>query len=228
MYTNVNLAAPLGALAFLGTGVLVFLLAGVLLFALWKKRKRTLRVSALLILMLAGAYLITAAFFSIGSSEKVLAHGQEKHFCELDCHLAYSIADVTKTKTLGTSDAEKTAAGLYFVVSVKTRFNETTISSRRGNAPLFPNGRTFIVVDEEGNHYQPAAGLDAALAASGGSGTPITTPLRPGESYTTRIVFDLPADVRNPSLLINESAWLTHLIIGHENSPLHKQTRFQL
>lgn len=27
---------------------------------------------------------------------------------------------------------------------------------------------------------------------------------------------------------VNEGEWLTHLVIGHENSPLHKQTKFQL
>lgn len=29
-------------------------------------------------------------------------------------------------------------------------------------------------------------------------------------------------------LLINEGEWETHFVIGHENSPLHKKTRFQL
>jgi hypothetical protein len=54
------------------------------------------------------------------------------------------------------------------------------------------------------------------------------TRLRPGESYTTEVVFDLPADVKATNLLINEGEWMTQLIIGHENSPLHGQTRFQL
>ena len=54
------------------------------------------------------------------------------------------------------------------------------------------------------------------------------TPLRPGESYTTDVVFDLPADVKTAMLLINEGEWETHLVIGHENSPLHSKTRLQL
>jgi len=52
--------------------------------------------------------------------------------------------------------------------------------------------------------------------------------LRPGESYASSVVFDLPAEAKNPVLLINEGEWITHLVIGHENSPLHKQTKFQL
>jgi hypothetical protein len=57
---------------------------------------------------------------------------------------------------------------------------------------------------------------------------PFTTPLRPGESYTTTLGFDLPAEAKPSTLLINEGEWETHLVIGHENSPLHRKTRFQL
>jgi hypothetical protein len=60
------------------------------------------------------------------------------------------------------------------------------------------------------------------------AGTPITAPLRPGESYTTTFVFDLPPDAKAATLLVNESDWITRLIIGHENSLWHKKTRFQL
>jgi hypothetical protein len=66
------------------------------------------------------------------------------------------------------------------------------------------------------------------LESSNAAGTLMNTPLRPGESYTTTLAFDLPADARNPSLLITEGEWLTHFVIGHENSPLHKHVRFQL
>lgn len=57
---------------------------------------------------------------------------------------------------------------------------------------------------------------------------PLTTPLRPGDSYTTDIAFDLPAEAKPSTLLINEGEWVTHLVIGHENSLLHRKTRFQL
>jgi hypothetical protein len=66
------------------------------------------------------------------------------------------------------------------------------------------------------------------LELTTGTGMPFTTPLRPGQSYTTALVFDLPVDVREPRLLIHEGESITHFIIGHENSPLHKKTAFQL
>ncbi len=44
----------------------------------------------------------------------------------------------------------------------------------------------------------------------------------------TRLVFDLPEKARDPRLLITESDWITRLLIGHENSPLHGKTSFRL
>jgi hypothetical protein len=38
MYTNVNLAAPVGVLAFLGTGVLLFIVGLVLIYSIVRKK----------------------------------------------------------------------------------------------------------------------------------------------------------------------------------------------
>lgn len=39
---------------------------------------------------------------------------------------------------------------------------------------------------------------------------------------------DLPAAARNPQLLITGAGRTTSLLIGHENSPLHKKIFFRL
>jgi hypothetical protein len=176
--------------------------------------------------VIAGVYLAAILIFSVASHEKVLARGQEKHFCEIDCHLAYSIVNTRQSKTLGNPAA--TAQGIYIIVTIKTRFDETTISTRRGDGLLYPNSRVLTLIDERGNKYSPSDDGQRALDTAQSSGKPLVTPLRPGESYTTDVVFDLPADAKASTLLINEGEWETHLVIGHENSPLHRQTRFQL
>ncbi len=228
MYTNVNLAAPIGALAFLGTGIL-FLIAGMIfLYTVIKGELAGSKFVLSTVAVIATIYIGVVLFFSFTSTEAVLARGQEKHFCEIDCHLAYSILDVRQTKTIGNGANEANAQGLYHIVTIKTRFDENTTSSTRGDVPLTPNSRVAAVIDAQGRRYARSADAEQALAQSEGSGTPFTTPLRPGETYTTKLVFDLPADVASPTLLINEGGWLTHFIIGHENSPLHKKTRFQL
>src|SRR5205814_2257041 len=166
-------------------------------------RKRTrAKVVLVALLVIVGTYAAAILIFSFAGHEKVLARGEEKHFCELDCHLAYSVVNVVQIKTLG----NQTARDTYTVVTLKTRFDETTIAPWRGNGLLLPNSRALTLIDERGNKYGPVSQ----------SGTPLTNPLRPAESYTTDVVFDTPIDVKHATLLMNESDWITHLVIGHE------------
>ncbi len=226
MNTNVNFAAPLGVMTFLGTGLVVGVIAIFLIYSLAVRRFGRARIAVLALLVVSAFYFGLILVFAFASSEKVLARGSEKHFCEIDCHLAYSVIDSKQTKTIGS--APIIASGVFTAVTIKTRFDETTINPNRGNGTLYPNSRVLTVVDDQGRSYLPSVDGQRALEASGGAGTSLVTPLRPGESYTTTMVFDIPAEARNPTLLINEGEWVTHLVIGHENSPLHKKTRFQL
>ncbi|HYU98529.1 MAG TPA: hypothetical protein VE977_06855 [Pyrinomonadaceae bacterium] len=228
MYSNVNLDAPLGALALLGTGFLLLTAGLTLGYSVVMKKSRLTKFALLTLTLVAGVYLAVLLIYSFASSEKVLARGQEKHFCEIDCHLAYSVTDVHETKLLGEGPKQLTAAGIFRVVTVKTRFDETTISRNRGDRLLYPNSRVVSINDENGTQYFPSAMAQSLLEKSQTAGTAMTIPLRPGESYSTTLVFDLPADVKNPTLLINEGEFLTHFVIGHENSFLHKKTRFQI
>ncbi|MFL6209638.1 MAG: hypothetical protein ACJ74W_12350 [Pyrinomonadaceae bacterium] len=228
MNTNVNLEAAIGVLGLLGTGLLLFVATLVVLFLLVKGRRAAAGNVVLVAFGLVVAYAGLLIVFSLASTERVLARGAEKHFCEIDCHLAYSIKDVRQTKTLGPPAQTVTANGVFYVVTVKTRFDEQTISPTRGNGLLTPNGRVVVVLDADGREYPIAPAGQRALELTEGAGLPFTTPVRPGESYTTELVFDLPSDVRAPRLLIREGEPVTHFIIGHENSPLHKQTAFQL
>lgn len=228
MFTNVNLAAPLGALALLGTGFLFLLLAVAFVLTLVKRKFRANKLVLVAGALTAAAYIGLLLIFSFKSNEQSLARGLEKHFCEIDCHLAYSIVDVKDSKILGAPPQQATAAGTFRSITIKTRFDENTISPNRGNGLLYPNSRVVTLIDEQGRKYLPSSEGQRVLEQNHTAGTAMTSPLRPGESYTTTVVFDLPADARNPSLLINEGEWLTHFVIGHENSPFHKLTKFQL
>jgi hypothetical protein len=175
-----------------------------------------------------GLYLALLLAFSFVSREQALAPGEEKYFCEIDCHLAYSVANVRKAKTLGSGPDEASAGGLFYVVTVRTRFDQTTISNGRDDSPLTPNSRIVNIRDEHGNTYNASAEGQRALERSQGIGAALNTALRPGESYTTELVFDLPADTKAPALLIREGGMETRFIIGHENSFFHGKTTLRL
>src|SRR5437660_11674007 len=109
MYTNVNFSAPLGVLTFLGTGFVMFLAGVFLIYSLIVRKFGRVRLAVLAALLIAGVYIAIVFVFSFASSEKVLARGGEKHFCESDCHLAYSIADIKQTKTSDTAPKQAPA-----------------------------------------------------------------------------------------------------------------------
>jgi hypothetical protein len=131
-------------------------------------------------------------------------------------------------KTLGPAGKESGARGVFTIVTVKTRFDEKTISPRRGDEPLTPNGRRIAVMDAQGKVHGWSPEGAAALRSAGGASTPLTTALRPGESYTTTFVFDLPTDIQAPRLLLTEDFPVTRFLIGHENSFGHAKTVFLL
>ncbi|HUQ32563.1 MAG TPA: hypothetical protein VM095_10615 [Pyrinomonadaceae bacterium] len=229
MNENVNLEAAIGVLTFLGTAFLLGVATLMTLHALKTKRRQRAKKIGLAAATVLGLYLSLLVAFSFMSREKALAIGEEKHFCEIDCHVANSVLSVRKTKTLGDGPQQQAISkGIFYVVTVRTRFDETTTSATRGDGLLTPNSRILTALDGEGNSYEQSVEGQRALAASAGGGTPLYTPLRPGQSYTTELVFDLPADVKNPQLLMREGEYVTRFIIGHENSFWHEKTKFRL
>jgi hypothetical protein len=243
-----QLIAILGVLAFLGTfavlaatlvAVVVVKLIGEERLSRWTAASsnwifsgwglaRKLTLVGLVLLVGYGIVLLTA---SSTSHEWSLAPGEEKYFCEIDCHLAYSVAGVEQMKTIAGVN-QQSANGTFYVVNVRTRFDEHTISPHRGNGPLFPSPREVKLVDGQGREFTVASEAQSALENSLGSRwTPMTEALRPGEFYQTQFVFDTPAGVSGLKLLITsptEPSWLGRVLIGDEGSILHKKVYLRL
>jgi hypothetical protein len=173
----------------------------------------------------AAAYLVALTGFSLASGGRTVQPGNAKYFCEIDCHLAYSVVDARRVASIGGARAD---GGAFEVVTLHVWFDPRTTSADRGNAPLTPNPRLARLVDARRRTYVPSdAGL-RALEAERGAQVPLSRELRPGESYTTALVFDVPADVAAPELLLTENDPVTRLLIGHENSWLHRPIPFRL
>jgi len=68
---------------------------------------------------------------------------------------------------------------------------------------------------------------ERALVPSGRTSIPLTTSLRPGESYETLLVFDLPNSAPSPRLYVGVHG-IEAFLIGHEDSPLHKKIWFRI
>ena len=203
---DVNFPAPIAVLGFLaGMAGLVLSTLAVLTFVFVGKREWVRRVGAL---VGAGAvvYFGLLLALSLASREVTLPPGQEKYFCEIDCHLAYSVV---------AGREERAGSQRQLHVILRTRFDENTISPQRPKeAPLTPNPRRVVLLDGAGRAFDPVSTL----------GNPLTRSLIPGQTYETEFVFRLPADSGSLRMLVTSSGWEEHLLIGDENSFGHKKT----
>jgi hypothetical protein len=220
--------APIVVLLFLGTALLLGVSFLVLFYGAARRSSFFARLGVAAVLTIATGYLLLLTSVSFASREKVLPAGGWKYFCDIDCHLAYSLVGAQTAAALGPEMQQISARGKFVVVRMKTWFDESTISAHRGNGPLTPNARKVVLVDDTERSFALSAESQAVLARLGNSSTPITEPLRPGESYFTDFVFDVPKDARGLHLLISEDAPESRLLIGHENSLLHKKIYFDV
>jgi hypothetical protein len=218
--------APIVVMLFLGTALLMGVSFLLLFYGAARRSSFFAKLGAGLVFTIAAGYFVLLSSVSFASNEKVLPAGGWKYFCEIDCHLGYSVVGAQTAAALGPEMQQISARGKFVVVRVKTWFDESTISAHRGNGPLTPNARRVVLVDDTGRSFPRAAESQAAFVHLGNPSTPLTQPLRPGESYTTDFVFDVPKDARGLRLLITEDDPESRLVIGHENSLLHKKIYF--
>jgi hypothetical protein len=97
MHVDNNFPAPLQVMAFLGSAMV----AGVLMLATvygFLRRKTWVRRTLMILAGGSVVYFGLLVAFSEASKDVTLGRGNEKYFCEIDCHLAYS---VTEVKTIG-------------------------------------------------------------------------------------------------------------------------------
>jgi hypothetical protein len=205
--------APLSALAFLGMVALLMLSVALAIGFAFARKRQALKATALFALLAVVVYSAMLSLFSVASQRVVLASGQEKYFCEIDCHLAYSVVSA------GYQPDPQVPGDTRYVVELQTRFDPTTISAYRGNGALTPSPREVVIVDQTGHEYRPAVVQCQSLM----------TPLRPGESYRTKFVFEVQGMAGPPFLWVHTKAdapeWM---MIGNEVSPLDRKVIFQL
>lgn len=161
-------------------------------------------------------YAVMLLVASFTSSDRVLAPGETKHICEIDCHTAYTVVSAGTAKTIG----GRTARGLFHVITVRVAFDSSTIGPRRGMSSLTPGPREARVVDRAGAWYP---------LAEPGNVDSLQRGIVPGESFTRDLVFDLPVGIEEPKLLITQRTILPdRLMIGWEDSFLHGKVYFRI
>lgn len=220
--------APIAVLAFLGTAAALLLCLLIALYGLARKSGPTLAIAGLAGVFVLAAYGGILLGFSLFSHEVELSAGSKKYFCEIDCHISYEVERVWMPSMVGGESSPIASNGKFVVVELRTWFDPTTISPWRGDAPLTPNGRATSVRDKEGRLFAPSARAEQVLAALGLHSIPLATALRPGQSYISYLVFEVPASADGLKLWLRSTHALDALLWGDERSLWHGKVLFLL
>lgn len=178
------------------------------------------------VLAAAGVWAVTYTLLLVGASvtskERLLAVGEAKEYCGfyLDCHLHTMVTAVRTAKTIG----DRTAKGTYYIASVRV-FSDARNPAIKLHL-LEPKAR---VIGADGLYIERDTAAEAALPTADAA---LDRDIDNSEAITKEIVFDIPASVTRPRLLITEGygidKTIEHLLIGDEDSVFHAQTFFDL
>lgn len=166
-------------------------------------------------------YLVLLVTVSVNSADTDLRLKESKSFCGfyLDCHMQTSIIGVRSTKAIGKFAAE----GRFYIITVK-------VSSDAKKARLGLKNVDARIISGRGREFMRRTDAEMALGDRGK--IPFDRRITPDESSEKDIVFDLPADVVAPRLLLTEGSRfervLEGVMIGDEDSIFHGRKYFEL
>jgi len=213
--------------------MVVALLAGVYALVMirlsWRRREygKAIATAKLLVVGIA-LYLAALIAVSIVTPQKVASGADEVRLCDAlgDCSLAAYILEVNQKRTLGNPPQEMIAGGVYYLVTVK-------VTSYAANPELKPRELTAVVIDDSGREFSRFPEGERSVFRKLDPKNPfLAQPGPTGGTYKKVFVFDIPADARNPGLIVRAGPWFDRLlqlfVIGDEDSLFHPGTRLPL
>ena len=132
---------------------------------------------------------------SNGKSESETVHGLNEVVQDGD--LAFTVTDVTTAKSLGNSYTQKNAQGMFYVVTLKIE--------NKGNKTATFDSSMAKVTDDKSREFERSIEGQTAKGLAQGNVDLFLQQIQPSLSVTGDLVFDLPADVGNPMLLVKGS-----------------------
>ncbi|OQY66057.1 hypothetical protein B6D29_03235 [Microgenomates bacterium UTCPR1] len=114
-----------------------------------------------------------------------------------DGDLAFTVLSVDKSKTLGNSFTQKTAQGMFYVVTVKIE--------NKGNKTTTFDASMAKIKDDQGREFERSIDGQTAKGLSQGQVDLFLQQIQPSLSVTGDLVFDLPDGLKNPVLTLKGS-----------------------
>ncbi len=200
-------------LAVVGCLLALFAICYFLLRRQWRLARRvSLGLGSFMVL-----YTVVLLSVSLLSPQQTLSMHQDRCFDDW----CLSVEQVVQQPSVGASPMIVAARGEFYLVTVRVSSRAKAINQRALDAQVF-------LLDASGQHYDPASSGQQALDATGQGGQLLSSELAPGGSFTRTIVFDLPKGLSHLALVVTHGLFPDLLIIGSEQSFLHKPTIIEL
>jgi Domain of unknown function (DUF4352) len=154
---------------------------------------------------------------SLLSPQHTLAMHQDRCFDDW----CLSVERVVQQPSAGASPMLVAARGEFSLVTVRVSSQAKGVTQRALDVQVY-------LLDASRQRYDPSPAGQQALDATGQGGSPLSSELAPGGSFTRTIVFDLPKGSSHLALVVTHGLFPDLLVIGSEQSFLHPPTIIEL
>jgi hypothetical protein len=196
-------------LAVLGCVVALFTMGYFLVRRQWRRATRALLALTSFLVV----YALVLESISLLSPQQVLALRQDHCFDDW----CISVEQAVQQPTIGSASMLLHASGVFDLVTVRVSSRARGISQRVVDVQVW-------LLDRQGKRYGPDQTAQRVLDASGQGGLPLTSVLAPGGSFPRTIVFDVSKGASHLALVVNHGLFPEVLVIGSDQSFLHKPT----
>lgn len=114
-----------------------------------------------------------------------------------DGDLAFTVTSVETAETLGNQFTKKDAQGTFYVVTMK-------IENKGSKTATFDSSMAKVT-DDQGREFERSIEGQTAKGMAQGNVDLFLQQIQPSLSVTGDLVFDLPADMQNPMLVVKGS-----------------------
>ena len=204
-------------------GIFILAVSGTLLaltaggYFLVRRQGRQARCVLLTLASVLLVYAVMLVSVSLVSPQQVLAMHQDRCFDDW----CLSVERVAQQPTIGSAPTLVHASGVFDLVTVRVSSRARAASQRALDVQVF-------LLDARDQRYDPDQASQRVLDTDGQGGQPLASLLAPGGSFTRTIVFDVPKGAAHLALVVTHGLFPDVLIIGSDQSFLHKPTIIQL
>jgi predicted NBD/HSP70 family sugar kinase len=195
----------------LATVVSLLIVAGALLFRRWRFAQRL----AVSLLSVWAVYLAAGTLIAALSPQRVLAIGDDRCFDEM----CFAVTGFQRTPTIESPAGITHAHGVFYIVSARVR-------SRSNGRAQREVGRKGLMVDQAANSYEASQEGMQALASVDGPLPGLDADVAPGQSVSTKLVFDVPANIPGLAFTLGTNILFfpPRIILASDDHFLHKPT----